>query len=200
MFIGGPMAETYEIRLIGRKDVAEGTTAFFFEKPPGFSFKAGQFMRLTLIDPPETDGEGNGRTFTIASAPYEDNLMIATRMRDTAFKRVLKTMPIGTAIVARGAYGALTLHDDASAPAVFLTGGIGITPFRSILMQAAKDRLARAIILFYSNRRPEDAAFLDELSGLQGKLAGFKFIAVMTDMAGSKLPWSGATGRIDLEM
>ena len=194
------MAATYEIRLIGRKDVAEGTMAFLFEKPPGFSFKAGQFMRFTLIDPPETDAEGDARTFSIASAPYEDDLMIATRMRDTAFKRVLKTMDLGTRVVARGPYGSLTLHEDAARPAVFLTGGIGITPFRSILMQAARDQLALTIILFYSNRTPEDAAFLDDLAGLQGTLEGFKFVGVMTDMAGSKQAWDEGTGRIDLEM
>jgi ferredoxin-NADP reductase len=194
------MAATYEIRLIGRKDVAEGTMAFLFETPPGFGFKAGQFMRFTLIDPPETDSEGNARTFSLASAPYEDDLMIATRMRDTAFKRVLKTMALETGVTARGPYGSLTLHEDAARPAVFLTGGIGITPFRSILMQAAQDQLARTILLFYSNRRPEDAAFLEELSGLQGKLEGFKLIAVMTDMARSNRSWDGPTGHVDAEM
>ena len=194
------MAATYEIRLIGRKDVAEGTMAFLFEKPLGFSFKAGQFMRFTLIDPPETDAQGNARTFSLAGAPYEDDLMIATRMRDTAFKRVLKGMALGARVVARGPYGLLTLHEDAARPAVFLTGGIGITPFRSILMQAARDQLARTIILFYSNQQPEDAAFLDELSGLHGKLEGFKLIAVMTDMARSNRSWDGLTGHIDAEM
>src|SRR5262249_36395326 len=148
---GGPMSETYEIRLIGRKDVAEGTMAFLFEKPPGFNFKAGQFMRFTLIDPPETDAEGNARTFSIASAPYEESLMIATRMRDTAFKRVLKGAAPGTRLVARGPYGSLTLQEGASPPAVFLSGGIGITPFRRILMQAAWGHLARNMTLFYSN-------------------------------------------------
>jgi ferredoxin-NADP reductase len=126
--------------------------------------------------------------------------MIATRMRDTAFKRVLKTMDLEARVVASGPYGSLTLHEDAARPAVFLTGGIGITPFRSILMQATRDQRARTIILFYSNRRPEDAAFLDELTGLQGMLEGFKFVGIMTDMAGSKQAWDGATGRIDLEM
>jgi ferredoxin-NADP reductase len=197
---GGPMSTTYDIRLIGRKDVAEGTMAFLFEKPPGFNFKAGQFIRFTLIDPPETDAEGNARTFSIASAPYEHNLTIATRMRDTAFKRVLKAAALGTSLVARGPYGSLTLDEAASKPAVFLTGGIGVTPFRSILMQAAWDHLPRNMTLFYSNRRPEDAAFLDELSGLEGKLAGFKLVGVMTDMAGSKRAWGGARGRIDLEL
>src|SRR5919197_3380859 len=85
----------YNVKLKSREEIAEGTMAFHFEKPEGFQFKAGQFLNLPLIDPPEADAEGNRRNFTIASAPEEDDLMIATRMRDTAFKRTLKQMPLG---------------------------------------------------------------------------------------------------------
>jgi ferredoxin-NADP reductase len=70
-----------------REEVAEGTMAFRFEKPRGFHFQAGQFITLTLLDPPETDAEGNTRAFSIASAPYERELMIATRIRGSALKR-----------------------------------------------------------------------------------------------------------------
>src|SRR6185295_19545242 len=117
----------YKIKLKRCEQVAEGTTAFYFEKPEGFEFKAGQFLRLTHINPPETDAEGDSRTLSIASAPHEEDLMIATRMRDTAFKRILKTMPLGSEIDLKGPYGKMTLHDDPARPAVFLTGGIGIT-------------------------------------------------------------------------
>ena len=130
----------YKIQLKRREEVAEGTTAIYFQKPEGFEFKAGQFLRFTLINPPETDPEGNSRTFSIASAPHEEELMITTRMRDTAFKRVLKSMPLSSEIEIKGPYGKMTLHDDAARPAVFLTGGIGITPFRSIALDAARSR------------------------------------------------------------
>ena len=83
----------HESRLVRRETVAEGTMAFYFSRPSGFVHQAGQSLLMTLINPPETDSEGDARTFTIASAPYEGELMIATRMRDTAFKRVLKTAP-----------------------------------------------------------------------------------------------------------
>jgi len=83
-------------KLKDRKEVAEGTMAFRFEKPSGWTFKAGQYLDMTLLDPPETDSEGDVRSFSIASSPQEDTLMVATRMRDTAFKRVLKTMPLET--------------------------------------------------------------------------------------------------------
>jgi len=71
------------VKLLDRIEVAERTLAFRFEKPGAFTFKAGQYINLTLIDPPETDAEGNMRTFSIASAPEEDLLLVATRMRDS---------------------------------------------------------------------------------------------------------------------
>ncbi len=187
-------------RLKNRHEVAEGTMAFHFEKPPGWTFKPGQFMDVTLINPTETDAEGNSRSFSIASAPYENSLMITTRMRDTAFKRVLKMMPLESTVKIEGPSGDLTLHDDASRPAVLLAGGIGITPFRSIVLQAAKDKLTHRIYLFYSNRRPEDAPFLKELESLEYENPKFELIATMTEMAKSQRPWSGETEMISQEM
>ncbi len=157
----------YKLKLKNREEIAEGTMAFFLEKPVDFDFKAGQFARLTLIDPPETDAKGNGRTFTIASAPYEEDLMVATRLRDTAFKRVMGTIPLGTEISFKGPYGSLTLHDDATRPAVFLTGGIGITPFRSILLQAAKDKLAHKLFLSIAIADPKMPLFSESLVSLK---------------------------------
>jgi ferredoxin-NADP reductase len=190
---------SYKTNLLRREEVAEGTVAFFFEKPDGFQFTAGQFLRFTLIDPPETDEEGNSRTFSIASSPHENDLMIATRMRDTAFKRVLKSIPLGSEIEFKGPYGRMTLHEDATRPAVFLTGGIGITPFRSIAVEAASAGHKHSLQLFYSNRRPEDAAFLDELTQLSSSNPNYVFIPTMTAAAGSTRPWTGETGYINAE-
>jgi hypothetical protein len=85
----------YQSKLLSRVEVAEGTMAFHFEKPAQFDFKPGQSAVLTLSNPPETDAEGNTRTFSIASPPFENHLMFTTRMRDTAFKRSLKKVPLG---------------------------------------------------------------------------------------------------------
>ena len=134
-----------KVKLKSRREIAEGTMAFHFEKPPGFAFKAGQALAWTLLDPPETDDESRMRNFSIASAPGEPDLMIATRMRDTAFKRVLKTMPLGTEVRIVGPFGSLTLRQNAARPAVFLAGGIGMTPFRSMLRQAAEQKLPHHI-------------------------------------------------------
>jgi predicted ferric reductase len=93
--------------------------------------------------------------------------MVATCMRDTALKRILKTMPLGSAVKIEGPSGRLTLHNDVKRAAAFLAGDVGITPFRSIVFRAAKEKLPHRIFLFYSNRRPEDAPFLDELQALE---------------------------------
>lgn len=190
----------HKVRLNDRAPVAEGTLAFYFEKPADFRFKPGQFCSFTLVDPPETDEEGSRRTFSIASAPHEVDLIVATRMRDTAFKRVLKKVPLGTQIKVRGPSGNFTLHNDASRPAVFLTGGIGITPFRSIVLDAAKNKLPRRLFLFYSNRRPEDAAFLEELRRLESENPMYRLIATMTQPEKSNQPWQGKTGYINKQM
>src|SRR5580704_2225208 len=109
-------------KLKDRTEVAESTMAFRFEKPSVWTFKAGQYLDMTLLDPPETDSEGNVRSFSIASGPHEEILLVATRMRDTAFKRVLRTMPLGTAVKIDGPSGDLTLQDNSTRAAVFLAG------------------------------------------------------------------------------
>lgn len=190
----------FETEFVSGESVAEGTMAFHFLKPAGFQFTAGQAMNVTLLNPSETDGKGNVRTFSIVSAPFEDSLMIATRMRDSAFKRVLRAMPTGTKLQLRGPTGQFMLDEGGTGPVVFLSGGIGITPFVSMLRQAAHDGLARKLCLFYSNRRPEDAAFLDELQQLQTRNPNYRFIGTMTEMKKSAQPWSGEAGFIDKNM
>jgi ferredoxin-NADP reductase len=191
---------SHTLKLIRHETVAEGTFAFHFERPAGFAFKAGQYLDVTLIDPPETDAEGNVRAFSIASAPHEPEIMIATRLRDSAFKRVLRSLAPGAEAAADGPFGNLVLHNNASRPAVLLAGGIGITPFRSICFRAAAEKLPHRIYLFYSNRRPEDAAFLEPLAALERENPNFRLIPTMTAMDKSSRPWSGETGYIGRAM
>jgi ferredoxin-NADP reductase len=187
-------------RLLGRDEVAEGTMAFYFEKPSGFDFKPGQSADLTLFNPPETDSEGNTRTLSIASAPFEDKLTFATRMRDTAFKRSLKQLPLGTGVKINSALGSFTLHKNSAKPAVFLAGGIGITPFFSIVRQADHERTPHKLYLFCSNHSPEDAPFSEALQELVMTNSNLRLVGTVTKMSGSKNKWDGEKGRIDKEM
>jgi ferredoxin-NADP reductase len=190
----------FKTQLRRRELVAERTMAFHFERPSGLQFRAGQTLDLTLINPPETDAEGNTRTFSITSAPQDTDLVIATRMRNSAFKRVLASAPLGTSVDADGPMGSFTLHHNVTKPAVFLAGGIGITPFRGMIHDAVARSLAQQLWLFYSNHRPEDAAFLEDLQTVGGVTLSFHFVPTMTKMAESKAPWQGETGTINREM
>lgn len=189
---------SYQVKLAGREQLAEGTVAFRFEKPAGFNFKAGQAVVLELLEPPPGEGQKR-RTFSLVSAPFESALVIATRMRDTAFKRALKTLPDGASMKLTGPIGQFKLAE-AARPAVFIAGGIGITPFMSMLRQAARDRSPQKLLLLYSNRRPEDAAFLGELQELERQNSNFRLFATMTDMDKSSRKWDGETGLVEADL
>ncbi|MGH9439676.1 MAG: FAD-dependent oxidoreductase, partial [Terriglobia bacterium] len=187
---------TFKSQLVGSWRVANQTMAFRFYRPPGWTFRAGQFVDISLLGPPETDAEGNVRGFSLASAPDEETLLVATRMRNTAFKRFLGVAPPETEVKVEGPFGDFRLHRDTTRPAVMLAGGIGITPFRSIVLDAAHRELKHRIFLFYFNRRPEDAPFLDELLHLEAGNPYYQFIGVMTQPERSHRGWSGETGHL----
>lgn len=174
----------YEILLKGHQEVAAGTMAFHFTKPPGFAFKPGQAVTLVLRDPP-AEANSKQRIFSLVSAPFEAELAIATRMREgSAFKRALRSLPPGAKLELRGPRGVMTLHEDRRRAAVFIAGGIGITPFMSMLRQAAHDRLAQRLFLICSNRRQEDTPFLAELQDLARQNDSIRLLARMTEQEG----------------
>src|SRR6185295_15233160 len=140
---------------------------------------------------------GDSRTFSLVSAPHEPQLTVATRMRDSAFKRTLKEASPGLAVQIDGPAGLMVLHEDAKRPAVFLAGGIGITPFLSMARDAAHRRLPHHIVLLYANRRPQDAAFLDELRALETRNPNYRLVATMSQPPAD---WKGETGQIDRPM
>ena len=190
-------AAGYTVRLKGKREVAADTMAFYFEKPEGFTFRAGQHMDIKLIDPPESDEKGTTRHFTIVSSPSEPDLMITTRLRDTAFKRILRNMEVGQPLVVGPPHGSFFLHDDASKPAIFLAGGIGITPVYSMIKDVIERQLPHKITVFYSNRRPEDAPFLYELDGMVRQNSHLTLIATMTEPEKSAHTLQGQTGLMD---
>jgi len=182
----------FSTRLVERFEVAKGTMAFAFDRPADFQFTAGQFITLILPDPPHTDAKGNRRTFSIASPPQASGrIEIATRMTGSALKRSLAEVPLGSPVELLGPSGSFTLHSDASTPAVFIVGGIGITPFRSMTHDAVLRRLPHRITLIYSNRNPESTAFHDEFLKLAGTHPALTYIPTMTEAETSQQPWEG---------
>lgn len=152
---------SYEVALQGRAQVAEGTMLFRLAKPAGFAFQPGQAIDLAL-------GDGTHRLLSLVSAPFEEELAVATRMREgSAFKAALKALPLGATLSLKGPLGIMTLHAQRARGAVFIAGGIGITPFMSMLRQAAWQHSPQQLRLLYGNRRAEDAPFLGELHDLE---------------------------------
>lgn len=188
---------TYNIKLLKKETVANDTMAFHWERPKGFEFTAGQFGDMTLIHPHKTDEEDNVRVFSLANAPYEKDVVTATRMRDSAFKQVLKDLPYGTEVKFDAPDGDFTLHKTETTPAVFIIGGIGITPVRSMIAQATHDKLPHKITLLYSNKTPADAPFMSDFEDFAKKNSNFTFVPVMTE---SKIDeWNGESGYIDAD-
>ncbi|HEY3875034.1 MAG TPA: FAD-dependent oxidoreductase [Candidatus Kapabacteria bacterium] len=188
------------LKILGSEDIAAGTRAFHLSRPDGFHYEAGQTIDLYLIDPKEMDDEGPVRTFSLVSAPHEPELMFATRMRNTAFKRTIKSAPVGTELKWDGPYGSFTLHKNAKKSAIFIAGGIGITPFMSITKNAIHHKLEHPIYLFHSNNTPEDAPFQEELKSFAQESANVHFIPTMTSMDKSSAAWNGERGFIDSGM
>ncbi len=187
------------LKILSSEDVARGTRAFHLSKPDGFNYEPGQTIDLTLINPPEMDAEGPVRTFSLVSAPHEPYLMFATRMRDTAFKRALKNAKPDMELAWDGPYGSFILHRNPSKPAVFLAGGIGITPFMSMTKYAIHHKLPHEIYLFHSNHLPEDSPFLNTLQEFEKQNPNVHYIPTMTDLEPSA-QWSGERGIIDWNM
>ena len=191
---------TGSVTLTGREEIATGTMAFHLSRPVGFEHQAGQWIRLALAERAGTDSKGASRVLSIASAPHEPGLTVATRMSDSAFKRSLGSLPEGSELCIAGPNGDFVLQEDPERPAVFIAGGIGITPFLSMLRDAAHGARKQKITLFYSNRDPAAAAFLSELEGLAESNPNFRLIATMTELRDESIEWTGETGLIDRGM
>src|ERR1700736_2674100 len=95
----------YQSTLLGRTEVAKGTMAFQFEKPNDFVFKAGQYIDLTLSGSQPVPSNGLTYTFSIASSPFDEELLVTTRMRNTVFRRAISILPIGSGARIEGPMG-----------------------------------------------------------------------------------------------
>lgn len=187
----------YQMTLVDRQRIARETMAFWLDtNGTNYQFRAGQHADFTFLHPSPEHEEDNSRTFSLANSPQDKGqVMIALRMRKTGFKSALNTAVLGTKLQVSRPRGSFTLHKDATRPAVFLAGGIGITPIRSILHWAAQERLRHKLYLFYSNRHLEDAAFLEELEDLAVQNPFFRFIPTLT--AVESPAWHYEHGPID---
>jgi ferredoxin-NADP reductase len=190
----------YQMTLVDRQRIARGTMTFWFDTNGSeYDFRAGQHADFAFMHPPFGDESDNSRTFSLANSPHDKGLvMIAMRMRETCFKTALMSAALGTKFRVSRPRGSFTLHKDFVRPAVFLAGGIGITPVRSILDWTTQERMPHNLYLFYSNREAVDAAFLEELEALAVRNLRFTLIPTVTGLTYSAWPYE--TGHINREM
>lgn len=164
----------HRTRLISREMVAENTLALTIQRPDHFEFEAGQ---NTVVSIPGAHAE-HLKEFTIASAPYEDHIVLAMRVRNSSFKNACYALKSGDAIRLRDAAGSLWAKTDA--PQLWFSGGIGITPFRSVIRELIHQDVSLSVTHFHSDRTSSSVPFMQEFESYAAADNGYRFIPTTT--------------------
>jgi ferredoxin-NADP reductase len=173
---------------------------FTFAPSHRLAFAPGQYLECTL-EHPHPDSRGNRRFFTLASSPTEDAIHLGVRFypRGSSFKRAMAAMPNRASLAAGQVAGDFTLPADRGQKLAFLAGGIGITPYRSMLKYLVDTKQRRDISLLYANRVASEIAYRDVLAAAQSAL-GARIAYTLTDTSALPKDWAGYTGRITERM
>lgn len=187
--------------LILKEKVQSGsdTMDFLFTPPHKLAFAPGQYMEWTLQHK-RTDSRGNRRYFTIASSPTEDTLRLGVKFypHSSSFKKALANLDRSTQIVGSQLSGDFTLPKNKEQKLAFLAGGIGITPFRSMLKYLVDTHQPRDIVLFYSNRNSDEIVYQDVLA--EANTIGIRTVLTLTNTSQIPADWKGLRGRVDETM
>jgi ferredoxin-NADP reductase len=187
-----------QAKIKDKREVAKGTLMVEFDLlGEEVDFTPGQYFWVTLLDPPYDDDKGPRRHITVVTSPNDRGVLgLATRVRDSAFKRSLAELPVGTEVDVEQPKGDFLLPKDTEQEYVFIAGGIGITVFRSMLRYIAEEGLPHRVTLVYSNRDVESTAFLGELKELEEANPNLRLVLTMTEDPA----WEGESRRIDAAM
>ncbi len=180
-----------------KREVAKGTLLVLFAVDNYPAYRPGHYFWVELPDRGHQDEKGLRRHISLVTSPTEEGVVgLATRLRDSAFKRTLAELEVGDEVEVEEPKGSFLLPEDTSVDYVFVAGGIGITVFRSMLRYIADEELPYRVTLVYSNRDRESAAFLDELEELEQRIDGLRVVLTMTEQEG----WEGETRQLDAEV
>ncbi|MDE2312290.1 MAG: RnfABCDGE type electron transport complex subunit D [Patescibacteria group bacterium] len=179
------------------KKAGEDIYDFVFNNPQSFKFRPGQYMELTLAHNKQ-DSRGNRRYFTLASSPTEADITLGIKFyqQPSSYKRALAKMRPGDKIVAGQLAGDFTLPHNRNKKLVFIAGGIGITPFRSMLKYLIDTNQRRTITLLYSCRNKNEIAYGDVLT--QASALGMPTFCTLTD-PNPPADWNGFSGYLDAQ-
>ncbi|MDP2181060.1 MAG: FAD-dependent oxidoreductase [Actinomycetota bacterium] len=181
--------ERYEIAHVARGMCGPDIAIMRFERPSSFGFHAGQYISLRLIS---RAGEET-KPFTISSAPHDPYVEITTRLSDSTFKRALAMLSRGSTVTMMGPLGSLALPEDPR-KLVFLAGGVGITPVRSMLRDALRRDLGVGATVFFGNRDERCVPYRDELDRMDS--LGVRVVHVLEEPSDQ---WTGERGLITAE-
>jgi ferredoxin-NADP reductase len=148
--------------LINKEHLLDNIWAFRFKPSEPLTWTPGQYIRVELPHD-QPDEQGTKRWFTVSSAPYEGFVQITTRVTESTFKQALSALSEGDALQLIENPEGDFVWQDSELPKIFVAGGIGVTPFRSILKQRAHDNLPLNVTLIYGSRIA-DVPFKDELA------------------------------------
>src|SRR5688500_4995112 len=180
-----------------KREVAKGTLLVLFAVDDYPAYRPGSYFWVELPDRGDDDEKGLRRHISLVTSPTETSergvVGLATRLRDSAFKRTLASLEVGDEVQVEEPKGSFLLPEETDVPYVFVAGGIGITVFRSMLRFIRDEQLPYEVTLAYSNRDRESAAFLDELEELEREIPGLSVVLTMTE----DQDWDGESRRID---
>ncbi len=192
--------KTLVLQLVRKAQLTPDIYDFTFARNQKFAFVPGQYMEWTLghADP---DSRGNRRYFTLASSPTEDHLKLGVKFyqNSSTFKHALLSLSPKDEIVATHVAGDFVLPANPKQRCVLIAGGIGITPFRSMIKYLLDIRQSRPIVLFYVNRRVSDLVYVDVFERARKEL-GIKTTYLLTDKQNVPALWKGKTGPLTSQM
>lgn len=180
--------------------IGQDTVDFIFTPSEKLVFSPGQYLEWTLPQK-KVDSRGHRRYFTIASSPTEDTIHLGIKFypNGSTFKKTLQELAGKSTISAGQLAGDFTLPKERDKKLVFMAGGIGITPYRSMIKYLLDKKEKRDIVLIYSNKVEGDIAYKDVLKGAEKEL-GIRTIYTLTDTENMPKDWKGNKGRVDAKM
>jgi ferredoxin-NADP reductase len=174
-----------KLKLLKKVEEAKSTVSFYWEPDKEVKYLPGQYFYFTLPKLDFPDPRGTTRHFTLSASPTEVGyLRNTTRIREqSGYKNTLNALPVGSVIDGEGPNGTFSLEDNEVGPHIFIAGGIGITPFRSMIKYVADKNLKTQIHLIYSDSTPEEMPFQKELEELTKSHPNIKvqFVFTKTD-------------------
>jgi ferredoxin-NADP reductase len=194
-------AATFTLPFIKKEKVAKDTYSFYFDRSKvDFDFIPGQYLRM-ILPHKNADDRGTSRYFTIASSPHiKDVVMFTIRIFDSSFKQALYDLKSGDEVEFFGPMGWFLLPKDEEMEKVFIAGGIGVTPFHSLLHFLHDKELTQPITLFVSFKTKEEIVFHDELQAIAKKNKKIRVIYTLTQEQAGDVYWSGEIGRVSEAM